>query len=164
MGWRNFLWFSDIALITTGIAFWLKSALLASIASLAVLLPEMLWIARYFVRLLFGLRVTDLAGYIFVRRKPLFVRGLSLFRVLLPPVLIWMLYVLGYHPGALLAQNAARVGGAADRLCGDDAGGGKHQPGGGHLEVSTSDRRLRTRSSAQESCLLAAIVRGRGRV
>ena len=32
-GWKNFLWFSDIALIATGIALWLHSSLLASIRS-----------------------------------------------------------------------------------------------------------------------------------
>lgn len=104
-GWRNFLWFSDIALIATAIALWIESALLASMMALAVLLPEILWSASYFGRLLFGLRVTDLAAYMFDPRKPLFVRGLSLFHVVLPPVLIWTLYVLGYDPAALFAQT-----------------------------------------------------------
>src|SRR5438093_6151392 len=104
-GWRNFLWFSDIALITTGIALWLDSALLASMMALAVLLPELVWCASYFGRLLFGLRVTDLAGYMFDTRKPLFVRMLSLFHVVVPAVLIWMLHKLGYDPRALVAQT-----------------------------------------------------------
>jgi hypothetical protein len=104
-GWRNFLWFSDIALITTGIALWLDSALLASMMALAVLLPELLWNASYFGRLLFGWRVTDLAGYMFDQRKPLFVRALSLFHVVLPAVLLWMLHGLGYDPRALPAQT-----------------------------------------------------------
>jgi hypothetical protein len=104
-GWRNFLWFSDIALITTGVALWLDSALLASMMALAVLLPELLWSASYFGRLLFGLRVTDLAGYMFDARKPRFVRALSLFHVVLPAVLIWMLHELGYDPRALAGQT-----------------------------------------------------------
>lgn len=104
-GWRNFLWFSDIALIITGIALWLDSALLASMMALAVLLPELLWSASYFGRLLFGVRVTDLAGYMFDARKPRFVRALSLFHVVVPAVLMWMLHELGYDPRALLAQT-----------------------------------------------------------
>jgi len=104
-GWRNFLWFSDIALVTTGVALWLDSALLASMMALAVLLPELLWSASYFGRLLFGLRVTDLAGYMFDARKPRFVRALSLFHVVLPAVLIWMLHELGYDPRALAGQT-----------------------------------------------------------
>lgn len=104
-GWRNFLWFSDIALITTGVALWLDSALLASMMALAVLLPELLWSASYFGRLLFGLHVTDLAGYMFDARKPRFVRALSLFHIVLPAVLIWMLHELGYDSRALAGQT-----------------------------------------------------------
>jgi hypothetical protein len=104
-GWRNFLWFSDIALITTGVALWLDNSLLASMMALAVLVPELLWTASYFGRLLFGIRVTDLAGYMFDPRKPLFVRALSLFHVILPAILIWMLYELGYDRRALIGQT-----------------------------------------------------------
>jgi hypothetical protein len=104
-GWRNFLWFSDIALIATGVALWLDNALIASMMALAVLLPELLWSASYFGRLLFGIHVTDLAGYMFDGRKSRFVRALSLFHVVLPAVLIWMLYELGYDPRALPAQT-----------------------------------------------------------
>ena len=104
-GWRNFLWFSDIALISVGIALWLDNSLIASMMALAVLIPELLWSASYFGRLLFGIRVTNLAGYMFDQRKPLFVRALSLFHVILPVVLLWMLYELGYDPHALIAQT-----------------------------------------------------------
>ena len=104
-GWKNFLWFSDVALITTGIALWLESSLLASMMAVAVLVPELLWSASYFGRLLFGIRVTDLAGYMFDTRKPRFLRGLSLFHVVLPAVLLWMLHELGYDGRALVAQT-----------------------------------------------------------
>jgi hypothetical protein len=104
-GWRNFLWFSDIALIGTGIALWLDSALIASMMALAVLLPELLWGASYFGRLLFGVRITDLAGYMFEAGRPLFVRALSLFHVVLPVVQLWMLHELGYDLRALVAQT-----------------------------------------------------------
>jgi hypothetical protein len=104
-GWRNFLWFSDIALIATGVALWLDNSLLASTMALAVLVPELLWTASYFGRLLFGIRITDLAGYMFDARKPLLVRALSLFHVVLPPVLLWMLHELGYDRRAFIAQT-----------------------------------------------------------
>ncbi len=104
-GWKNFLWFSDIALITTGIALWLESPLLASMMALAVLVPELVWNASYFGRLLFGVRATDLAGYMFDARKPLPVRALSLFHVVLPAVLLWMLHELGYDRRALVGQT-----------------------------------------------------------
>ena len=104
-GWRNFLWFSDIALIGTGIALWLESSLIASMMAVAVLLPEVLWNVSYFARLLFGLHVSDLAGYMFDRKESRFLRALSLFHVVLPVVLIWMLDRIGYDPRALPAQT-----------------------------------------------------------
>ena len=104
-GWRNFLWFSDIALIGTGIALWLENSLIASMMAVAVLLPEVLWNVSYFARLLFGLHVSGLAGYMFDRKKSRFLRALSLFHVVLPIVLLWMLDRLGYDPRAPLAQT-----------------------------------------------------------
>ena len=42
-GWKNFLWFSDIAFIGAVPAMWLESAALASVLTVAVLVPELLW-------------------------------------------------------------------------------------------------------------------------
>lgn len=106
-GPKNFLWFSDIALFTTALALWLESALLASMMALAVVLPELVWAAAFFARLLFGVRISDLADYMFHAEKPLHVRALSLvFHIVMPGVLIWMLYELGYDSRALPAQTA----------------------------------------------------------
>lgn len=104
-GWRNFLWFSDIALFTTGAALWLESSLLVSMMAVAVLLPELLWSVSFFARLVFGMRVTDLSGYMFDPRKPLFLRALSLFHVVLPAVILWMLHRSGYDSRALVLQT-----------------------------------------------------------
>ena len=104
-GWRNFLWFSDIALLSTMVALWLESALLASTMAVGVLLPELLWTASYFGRLLFGIRATDLAGYMFDSGKPRYLRALSLFHVVLTATLLWMLAELGYDRRALVAQT-----------------------------------------------------------
>lgn len=105
-GWRNFLWFSDIALLTTGIALWLESPLLVSMMAVGVLLPEVLWNVSFFARLLFGVHATNLAGYMFDPRKPLFLRALSLFHIALPLVMLWMLQRLGYDERALAMQTA----------------------------------------------------------
>src|SRR5689334_3933035 len=72
---------------------------------IALLLPEVLWNVSYFARLLLGVRVTDLAGYMFDPAKPLFVRALSLFHVVLPVAQLWMLHELGYDGRALAAQT-----------------------------------------------------------
>ena len=100
----NFLWFSDIALFLITAALWLGSALLASMAAVAVLLPELVWNVDYFGRLLTGRRMVGLADYMFDERRSAFLRGLSLFHVVLPPLLVWAVARLGYDPRAFPAQ------------------------------------------------------------
>ena len=104
--WRNFLWFSDIALVSTAFALWLENALLASMMAVGVLIPEVLWSVSFFARLIFGVRASDLAGYMFDPRKPRYLRALSLFHLALPVTLLWMIGHLGYDERALPAQTA----------------------------------------------------------
>lgn len=101
----NFLWFSDIALIVTVAALWLESSLLASMMAVSVLLPEIVWTISYITGLLTGRAATGLAGYMFDRELPLYLRGLSLFHLILPPLLFWLVYRLGYDSNALPAQT-----------------------------------------------------------
>src|SRR5688572_22352650 len=77
-GPANFLWFSDIALLTTVVALWIESPLLASMMALAVALPELAWNIGFFARLIFGVNVGGLSGYMFEPKTPLYLRGLSL--------------------------------------------------------------------------------------
>ncbi len=102
---KNFLWFSDIALITLVPALWLESALLFSMMALAVLLPELIWTISFLGGLLFGRPVTGLAGYMFDAQLPRWLRGLSLFHLLLPPLLVYGLWRLGYDGRALALQT-----------------------------------------------------------
>jgi hypothetical protein len=108
-GPRNFLWFSDIALLATAIALWLESALLASMMTLAIALPELAWNADFFGRLVTGRHILGLSGYMFDGRKPLFLRALSLFHVVLPALLLWAVHRLGYEPRALAFQTVAAL-------------------------------------------------------
>ena len=96
----NFLWFSDLALFTTGAALWLENSLLASATAVAVLAPELFWNLSFFVRLLTGKHVSSLTDYMFDSRRPRFMRGLSLFHVVLPATLVWLMAVLGYDARA----------------------------------------------------------------
>jgi hypothetical protein len=105
-GWRNFLWFSDIAFIGAVPAMWLENAALASVLAVAVLLPEILWNVDFAGRLLTRRRITGLTDYMFEPERPRLLRGLSLFHVPLPLVLLWMLQAYGYDsrvglPGAI---------------------------------------------------------------
>jgi hypothetical protein len=104
-GPANFLWFSDIAFILTAVALWSESRLLASTMGVGVLLPELLWNVSFFGRLIGRVRLTDLAGYMFDAKIPLFLRSLSLFHVALPIVLLWMIHTLGYDSRALAVQS-----------------------------------------------------------
>ncbi|PJA32067.1 MAG: membrane-associated protein [Zetaproteobacteria bacterium CG_4_9_14_3_um_filter_53_7] len=104
-GPANYLWFSDIALILTVPALWLESSSLTSMMLLAVLLPEILWNIGFFSGLLTGKPAGGLADYMFNRSLPLYLRGLSLFHIFLPLLLVWMVVTLGYDERALLWQT-----------------------------------------------------------
>jgi hypothetical protein len=107
-GWRNLLWFSDVALIGAVPALWLESAAIASVLAVAVLLPELLWNGDFALRLLLRRRITGLTDYMFERERPRLLRVVSaLFHVPLPILLLWMLAEYGYDgavglPGAVV--------------------------------------------------------------
>ncbi len=101
----NFLWFSDVALLTTGPALWLESPLLASMMALAVALPQLAWNVDFFGRLIAGASLTGLSSYMFDPKISLLIRALSLFHIALPLLLLWMVYRLGYDSRALGAQT-----------------------------------------------------------
>jgi len=106
-GPANFLWGSDIALLVTLVALWAESALFASMMALAILLPELAWNIDFFWRLSFGADALRLLGtqYMFDPELPLLVRGLSLFHVFLPVLLVWLVCRLGYERRALVYQS-----------------------------------------------------------
>jgi hypothetical protein len=101
----NFLWFSDVALLTTVPALWLESPLLASMMALAVALPQLAWNFDFFCRLIAGASLTGLSSYMFDPKISLRIRALSLFHIPLPILLVWMIYRLGYDSRALVAQT-----------------------------------------------------------
>lgn len=100
----NFLWFSDIALIGTVAVLWLESSLLAGALLIGTLIPEIVWNISFFGGLLAGRPVLGLADYMFDSAKPPYLRALSLFHVFLPPLLVWLVYRLGYDERALALQ------------------------------------------------------------
>ncbi len=104
-GPANFLWFSDLALLLTWAALWLESPLLASMQVVSVVLLELVWIVDFLARLATGYQLVGIADYMFEDDKPLLVRALSLFHILLPFVLVWLVYRLGYDRNAWMAQT-----------------------------------------------------------
>ncbi len=105
-GLANFLWFSDVALFVMLAAVWLESSLLASMMAVGVLIPELAWNVGYFGRLITGHKMFSLTDYMFDSSKSLFLRALSLFHVILPALIIWMLWKLGFHESSLFYQLA----------------------------------------------------------
>ena len=106
-GPKNFLWFSDIALLTLVVALWIESALLTSMMAVSVLPLELLWNLSYISGLVTGRQIKGLTGYMFNRKYSLFLRSLSLFHVILPPLLLFVLWRLGYDSRALVLQTLA---------------------------------------------------------
>jgi hypothetical protein len=104
-GPKNFLWFSDIALLLLGASLWWESSLLASMAALAVLLLELVWTVDFFVGLIAGKSPTTLSSYVFDSKISRPLRALSLFHLVLPPLTISLLYRLGYDGRALVGQT-----------------------------------------------------------
>src|SRR5918999_2532266 len=105
-GAANFLWFSDLALFAGFSALWLESSLLASMQAVSVLLLELLWNIDFFARLISGKQVLGLAEYMFKSDKPLWLRGMSLFHVPLPVILLWQVCCFGYDLRAWIAQTS----------------------------------------------------------
>ena len=102
----NFLWFSDLALLLTVPALWLESSLLASMILISIGLLELMWIIDFFVRLIVGASVTGLSAYMFDSKILLGIRALSLFHIVLPIIVVWIVSRLGYDGRALIAQTA----------------------------------------------------------
>ncbi len=101
-GPTNFLYFCDLALLITLAAVWLENALLASMAAVGIILPQMLWCAD-FVAHLAGLKLTGMTDYMFDAHRPLFLRGLSFFHGWLPFLLLFLVARLGYDRRAFPA-------------------------------------------------------------
>jgi hypothetical protein len=105
----NFLYFCDIALLTTCVGMWLESPLLIGMQAIGIVLPQMVWVAEFLAELFFGVHLTNVAHYMFDEKIPLFVRGLSSFHGWLPFVLLWLLIRVGYNRRALRAQLVVTV-------------------------------------------------------
>jgi hypothetical protein len=101
----NFLWFSDVALLTSVPALWLESPLLASTQAVGVLVPESLWLLDFGAGIVVGRYPIGLASYMADRRIPRFVRALSLFHLWLTPVLVLIVSRAGYDRRAFTYQT-----------------------------------------------------------
>ena len=101
LGPTNFLWGSDIALFLICASVWLEKPLPNSMMAIGVLPFELVWVVDFFS----GSHLLGVTSYMFDATRPLYLRSLSLFHLLLPPLIIFLLFRLGYDRRALLAQT-----------------------------------------------------------
>lgn len=98
-GPTNFLYFCDVALFLTLAAVWMESALLASMAAVGIVLPQIVWVVDFAAGLA-GVNLLGMTAYMFDERRSLFLRGLSLFHGWLPFLLLFLVKRLGYDQRA----------------------------------------------------------------
>lgn len=99
-GPQNFLWLSDLALFATTAAIITERAWPAGMAAVGVLALELTWTADFVSGGQIGL-----ASYMFDPATPVYLRGLSLFHLAIPPTLLWLLHCLGYDRRSFIRQT-----------------------------------------------------------
>jgi hypothetical protein len=97
-GVQNFLFFCDIGNILICLALWFESALIFSWMACGLLLFQMLYTIDLADALLTGHHFPGGTEYMFDPGLPLLIRLLSLFHIVMPPLLLWAVWRLGYDP------------------------------------------------------------------
>ena len=95
-GPNNFLQMCDIALILTCIGLWTNSGLMISGQAVSSLLVDAAWALDAGWRLFLRHHLIGGTEYLFDASEPLWIRLLSLYHLVLPALLLWLLYRIGY--------------------------------------------------------------------
>jgi len=95
-GAQNFLFFCDLGNILVGLALWLESPLIFSWQATGLLLFQTLYTIDLAGALMSGRHFIGGTEYMFDAHIPLLVRLLSLFHVVMVPLLLWAIARLGY--------------------------------------------------------------------
>ena len=103
-GPANFLWISDVTLILAFLAVLFESKVFASMAAVGGFVLESYWTVSFVLALGFNIHFTDIADYMFNASLPLWLRLLSLFHIVLPILVIWLVRQLGYYKKAVWIQ------------------------------------------------------------
>ena len=99
-GPQNFLYFCDLGNLLMVAALWLESPLIFSWMATGLLLFQSLYIIDLAGAVVTGVHLIGGTEYMFDGKVPLPVRLLSLFHVVMPPLLLWGVRRLGYdHRG-----------------------------------------------------------------
>jgi hypothetical protein len=95
-GAQNFLFFCDLGNILIAIGLWLESSLIFSWQACGLLLFQTLFIIDLVGAVLSGRHLIGGTEYMFNPQIALTVRLLSLFHLVAPPLLLWVIWRLGY--------------------------------------------------------------------
>ena len=95
-GLQNFLYFCDFGNLLIAAGLWLESPLIFSWQACGLLLFQTLYIVDLIGAVVSGLHVIGGTEYMFDPQLPLAVRLLSLFHIVVPPLLLWAIWRLGY--------------------------------------------------------------------
>jgi hypothetical protein len=104
-GAQNFLYFCDIGNILIGVGLWLESALIFSWVGCGVLLFQSLYMIDLLGTFVTGHHFIGGTEYMFDPHLSLVVRLLSLFHVVTPPLVLWLIHRLGYDPRGWKLQS-----------------------------------------------------------
>jgi hypothetical protein len=105
-GAANFLHLCDVAVILTCIGLWSGNALLISSQAVSSLLIDVTWALDAAWRYFLGHHLIGGTEYLFDARFPLGVRVLSLFHLVMPPLLLRSLHRVGYDRRGWPLQSA----------------------------------------------------------
>jgi hypothetical protein len=103
-GAANFLHLCDVAVVLTCIGLWSNNSLLLSSQAVSSLLIDTAWACDAAWRLFTGRHLIGGTEYLFDAKFPLWVRLLSLFHLVMPFLLLWALYQLGYDRRGWITQ------------------------------------------------------------
>jgi hypothetical protein len=105
-GAANFLYLCDIAVILTCIGLASNNMLLISSQAVSALLVDIAWTLDAGFRFFVGRQLFGRTEYLFDARYPLWIRLLTLYHLILPPLLLWALYRAGYDRRGWALQSA----------------------------------------------------------
>ncbi|HXY15383.1 MAG TPA: hypothetical protein VEI26_12855 [Terriglobales bacterium] len=95
-GLQNFLFFCDLGNFLIAIGLWSESTLIFSWQATGLLLFQTLYAIDLIGAVMTGRHFIGGTEYMFNPLVPWFVRALSLFHVVVPPLLLWAIWRLGY--------------------------------------------------------------------
>ena len=106
-GVQNFLFFCDIGNVLIGVGLWLESSLIFSWVACGLLSFQSLFTIDLAAAVLTRHHLMGGTEYMFDPHLSLFIRSLSLFHVVTPPLLLWMIWRLGYNSQGWKLQTLA---------------------------------------------------------